>query len=217
MKTVFIEAKAKVKVDFSSVLEQLPKKLVLATTVQFIDQLDSMKKQLIDAGINVSLLKGTRQTTLGHMLGCTKTNNTGPFLYVGDGLFHPKQLLYQTKAEVIVFNPYNEQLTILDQKIVESMNKKVKAGLVKFYSAKNVGILVSTKPGQNELKKAIELKKTIEEKDKSAYILIDDTFDFDSLENFNFIDVFVNTACVRVGVDDSIRLPKPVLNIEDLK
>jgi len=81
--------------------------------------------------------------------------------------------------------------------------------LIKFYSAKNIGILVTTKPGQQYLKKATELKAKL--KDKQCYIFISDTIDLNDLENYPFIDSWVNTACPRLSDYSS-----NIINIEEL-
>jgi diphthamide synthase subunit DPH2 len=46
--------------------------------------------------------------------------------------------------------------------------------------------------------------------DKKFYYFICDTLDFSELENFNFIECWLNTMCPRVIEDIS------VLNVEDL-
>ena len=71
--------------------------------------------------------------------------------------------------------------------------------------------MITTKPGQNNLKKALELKA-----DKNIYYFLDDTINFAELENFNFIDCWVNTACPRIAYDDSIKIAKPIINIGEL-
>jgi len=76
--------------------------------------------------------------------------------------------------------------------------------------------LITTKPGQNNLKKALELKSNDKYKDKNFYFFLDDTVNFAELENFNFIDCWINTACPRIAFDDSIKMIKPILNIIEL-
>jgi len=75
-------------------------------------------------------------------------------------------------------------------------------------AADNVGVLVSTKSGQQYLKNALLLKRS----KKNIYIFVDNTFNYAEMENFPFIDVWVNTACPRIGDDET---PKPLININD--
>ncbi|MBU4283524.1 MAG: diphthamide synthesis protein, partial [Nanoarchaeota archaeon] len=86
--------------------------------------------------------------------------------------------------------------------------------LIKFLSSKEIGVILTTKPGQEQLKEAFELKNKF--KDKNFYFLIFDTIDFNQLENFPFIECFVNTACPRIALDDSIKIGKAIINLEDI-
>ena len=72
---------------------------------------------------------------------------------------------------------------------------------MRFLSADNIGILVSTKPGQNSYKKAIEIKEKLEAKGKKCFVFVFDTLDSNEMENFPFIDFWVNTACPRITDD----------------
>lgn len=82
---------------------------------------------------------------------------------------------------------------------------------MKFLKAKKIGILISTKAGQYNLKKAFEIKKKF--KDKEYYYFISDEIKLDELEDFNFIDVFINTACPGIFYDKS---NKTILNMEEV-
>ena len=65
------------------------------------------------------------------------------------------------------------------------------------------------------LKKAQELEKTYP--DKKFYLLLFVTLDFSQLENFNFIECFVNTACPRIAIDDASGWKKPIVNPNELE
>jgi len=49
--------------------------------------------------------------------------------------------------------------------------------------------------------KAWEIKKKLEEKGKRCFIFVFDTLDANEMENFPFIDFWVNTACPRIADD----------------
>jgi len=92
-----------------------------------------------------------------------------------------------------------------------------KVNLMKYLHAKTVGILVSTKPGQSgnkinipdvKMKSVLEL---INRKDKECYIFAFDTLDPSDLENFPFIECWVNTACPRI-TDEK----KGIINLADM-
>ncbi len=85
--------------------------------------------------------------------------------------------------------------------------------MINFLSTDTVGILVSIKPGQENLKQAIELKKKIEKSgksDKKAFIFIADIISIEELENFT-CKAWINTACPNIIFDST-----KIINPDDL-
>ncbi len=217
MKTFFVEARENEKIVLPINIFKLPEKIVLFTTVQYIRNVDVWKKDLEDAGKKVILIKPVHAKYAGQILGCSIDkfdDNFDAFLYIGDGLFHPKALMLKNDKPVFIYNPKSKEFFELKKEELDEIKKKLKIGLVKFYSSKKIGVLISTKPGQFNLKDALVLKKKFA--DKEFFFLVDDTFNFDSLEDFNFIECYVNTACPRISYDDSVRLNKPVVDVNEL-
>lgn len=216
MKTLFIEAKSDKTIKLpKDLIDKLPNKIALFTAVQFIDNKEQIIKQLKDK--TVIKIKPKHCQYECQLLGCSIEQfniDADAFLYVGDGMFHPKALMLKNDKPVFVYNPFSEKYFELDKKDIEIIKRKQKGALAKFYTSTEIGVLVSTKPGQNKLAKAEKLKEKYA--DKNFYILVSDTIDFNSLADFNFIECFVNTACPRIAYDDSIKLPKPVIDIDDL-
>ncbi len=198
------------------------KKIALFAAVQFI-KLDALITQLKDQGNEVLTTHGKRTSGKFQLLGCDcfsdsfqdkdTLNKADTILYIGDGLFHPRALILAQDKPVILYDPIAETIKTVSKKDLQKDLNKRKANIIKYLDAKNVGILVSTKPGQQYLKNAILLKN--KEKDKTCYIFIADAFSFSEMENFPFIDVWVNTACPRIGYDDAKNLPRPLININD--
>ena len=168
----------------------------------------------VSAYIKVKLFKTKHSRYDGQLLGCNIESFPGvdAFLYIGDGMFHPKALVMKNNKSVFIYNPFNNKITKIDMKDIEKIIKKERAGYVRFLSSENIGVLISTKHGQNDYKKALNLSKKYPKKE--FYFLAYDTIDFGDLENYPFIDVFVNTACPRIGLDDSLNLTKPIINLE---
>ena len=73
--------------------------------------------------------------------------------------------------------------------------------------------MVTIKPGQYSYNKAKEIKKKIEEKGKKCFIFVFDTLDANEMENFPFIDFWVNTACPRIADDKD---KKNVIDMSEL-
>tara|TARA_Y100000294_G_C8448554_1_gene293763 strand:+ start:26 stop:688 length:663 start_codon:yes stop_codon:yes gene_type:complete len=219
---MFIEAKCNEKFELpSDVVDVLPKELTIATSVQFIDSVPGIKKQLEDSGVKVSLVKGRHSKHNGQILGCdfvcdVKGTESGNYLYIGDGLFHAKSILLKGAEKVFVFNPLNKQLTEINDKDINKIKKKMMGALLKFKTSTQIGVIITKKSGQQRLNDALEFKKKYEEQNKTIFLFLCNTLDFSELENFPFIDCWVNTMCPRIGYDDSLRTSKPILNIDDV-
>jgi 2-(3-amino-3-carboxypropyl)histidine synthase len=218
MKTLFIPAKYNKKIAINEKhIKQLPKRICLVSSVQFVDSLKDIKKILEKDNKKVSLIKGKHSIYEGQILGCDipEIKNIDAFLFIGDGLFHPIGIQMKNNVDVFCYNPLAKDFFKLNKEESEKMKKRIKVNLTKFYHAENIGLLISTKPGQFNLLKAKKFETKFP--DKKFYYLIFDTLDFNEFENFSFIDCFVNTACPRIGMDDLNKISKPVINIEDIE
>ena len=223
MRTIHIPVEADVPVTIpQDLLEKLPTRVALFTTAQLLHTYDKMAAQLERAGKVVVRIKTIHTRKPGQLLGC----DLQPFkeytdevfdcsLYIGDGLFHPKALLWKNDVPSFLFNPFSQETYEANAEEVRKIQKKYQAALSAFHMAKVVGVIIPVKPGgQMYLKWALELKELYP--DKTFVHLVDYNVDFQGLENFPFCEAFVNTACPRISFDDAMKLPKPVVNLEDV-
>ena len=200
MKTLFIEAQKKLNVEVNSInLKTLPEKVFLAYSIQYKKLAEGVRKKLVKLGKKVTGFK--------QVLGCTKLKSKVPILLVGSGRFHALNLALQG-SEVYILE--GKSVSKVEDNEIKKLKGRRKAALTRFLTADSVGILVSSKPGQERLKEALALKKKLEKKGKKARIFLTDTIALSELENFP-IDSWVNTACPSLILDDS-----RVLNIDEV-
>lgn len=230
---IFIDATWKAEIRLTNeVLNYLERKkvksLALFTNVQF-SRTELIKGQLKSVNIEVNQTKAKRTSSIGQILGCDLYHDSfeepiieksDAVMYIGDGLFHPKALLLsQIKKpvikQIIQFDPTNEKMTILDKDAIEKEYLKKIRNLKMYINAKTIGIFVTIKPGQQYLKSAEKLKESLEKQGKLAYLFIDDTLKLSELENYPFIEAWVNTACPRIGTDDILNTSKPLINLRE--
>lgn len=214
-----------------NVVNELPKNVILFSSVQYAHQSKKIAKQLIDSGINVIMLKSKNYlyegliSEPGLLLGCNMENFKAKgivfdaFLYVGDGVFHPKALLIKNEKDIYCYDPKTSRLSILDKRLHKEYVKRLKGNQSKFLMSKNIGVIITTKTGQGNPKRAFDLKKKIISKwpEKKVYIFYADEINFSELEDFNFIDIYINCACPRISNDDAERTEKPIINIDDVE
>ncbi len=204
------------------------KSLALFASVQFV-HFDKVIEQIKELGIEVKLTKAKRTSQIGQILGCDAYHDSfqepiikesDAIMYIGDGLFHPKALLLSQIKEkeikpVLQWNPMSKKFSILTKKDIEPEVKRKIRNLKLFVNAKTIGILVTIKPGQQYFNSAKRLKEHLENQGKKAYIFIDDTLKLNELENYPFIEAWVNTACPRIGTDDILNTNKALLNLRE--
>ena len=195
MKTLFIPAKVKANINkdkLKSLSKKLPKNIAIAYSIQYQD-IASQIKSILPNNI----------TQITQVLGCSNPNfpkTTQAILLIGSGRFHAMALAEETGLPIYILE--KNKLSEISKQEIETFQKNKKAAYLKFLNADKIGILVSTKPGQEKLKQAINIRNNI--KDKKSYLFISNNTNTSEFENFSEIQGWVNTACPRLDMDASV-------------
>lgn len=200
MKLLFIEARKKQESSFDKIsnIDEIRKlgNIHILYSIQYKALAEIIRKKL------KSKVKAFQQ-----VLGCSKIKPKANLLLIGSGKFHALQLALQTGKEVYI---YDGNLSKITNKDIEKEKKREKGKILKFLNEKNIAILVSLKPGQFQMKKALMLKEKLKSKGKNAFIFICDNININELENFPCF--FINTACPGISIDSD-----KLINYESLK
>lgn len=193
------------------------KKIGLCSAINFVNSLAGIQGQLEKAGYGVELLKGFHSHEKGQVLGCDMpvfdAGVYDAYLYVGDGAFHPKGMQLATDLKIMTYNPKDESLQVFVSD-ADTLKRKHKGAMLRFLSSTHIGVLISLKHGQN---RSILLPKLKEKyPDKHFYVIVFDSLDFGTLEDFPFVDVWVNTMCPRIALDDTNKVERPIVNLLDV-
>ncbi len=213
MSLLFIPSKLKnLKSNLpNSEIAKLPEKIFLAYSIQYKELAYNIAEQLKKQKIHVQKIQ--------QVLGCTKLNTKLPVLLIGQGRFHAINLYLQSP---IIYKLENNKIIQIPQKEIQTIKTKRKTALMKFLNAKTIGILVSTKPGQQfqgKVKRrkplgclghAIKLKNKLKKQNKQVYVFLSNNIGINQFENFK-IDSWVNTACSGLALDN----PK-IINFSEL-
>jgi 2-(3-amino-3-carboxypropyl)histidine synthase len=223
--TIFFSAKS--FLDLNSVLKKAENKLIghdigIATTIQHIDELTIVEKHLKNLGFNAIITpKEGHSSYSGQIIGCDYTplkkisNYVDCFFIIGSK-FHSLGACLAVNKPIIQADPYTNEVIDL-KNIRKSLIVSRYTAIEKAKKSNNFAILLSTKIGQYDPKTAEMLKKEISRKEKDIIMISADEISPDSLSNFQEVDIFVNTACPRLAIDDatkfnnSILLPKEIL------
>jgi 2-(3-amino-3-carboxypropyl)histidine synthase len=186
----------------------------LVTTVQHAHLIPLMDAFLRSQGLDVRVAMGSARTPYpGQVLGCSfaaaKAAGAGEVLFVGTGLFHPIGISLATAARVIAIDP----LTGTAQEVSGDALKRRRFAVIELArGAKNIGIIVSTKSGQQRMALAERLAAL----SPHAVIITMQEVAPDELLNLGFA-AYVNTACPRLAYDDQARFPVPVLSPQEFE
>lgn len=214
MKVLYVEARSKKTIPLAKLSEIKEKKIGLIATVQHLSQLPRVRVKLEELGKEVFTAKGTITQHEGQILGCDVNagarvaSKIDTFLYIGSGDFHPLHLAFKVAKPIYLLSAQGE-LEYLPQERIDKFLLRKKAAYVKFLHAEKVGIIVTLKPGQENLRMATMLKERLEKKGKQAFVFLCDTLQLNELENFD-CKVWINTAC------PGLQLEKDFLNVADI-
>lgn len=151
---------------------------------------EELKRNLEKIGISVK----TKD-----FLGCERYVVDGDVV-ICDGEFH----LSCFEGSFIWVNP-------MQNEVLERESKRTPGKVSYAMTKRYFGIIVSTKKGQFKMEIAKDIKKKLEDLGKKVYIFVGD--EIKDLENFPFIEVWINTACPRLKDDFKDLL---FLNYEEL-
>ena len=222
--TIYVEARAAVNVDgtVEKALSMMKhwRNIGLATTVQHVQTLDVVREILIRAGKTVMIGDAGRLSYAGQVIGCDYSNvqsiakNVEAFLFVGGGLFHALGVALSTMKPTIVAEPY-EGRAFSVEKEAERVMKQRWANIEEARGGNEFAVLVGLKAGQMRLEQALQTKRRLEGKDKSVCLLAINEITPEALMEFPTIDVYVNTACPRIVIDDAARFRRPMLTTNE--
>jgi len=182
----------------------------ITTTIQHAHETKVIADRLKSLGINAVIGNGSSRTPeAGQVLGCTyaaaKNAKAEANLFVGTGVFHAIGVSLATGKPTFALDPYGDGT--IQEVSADKLLRKRFVQIEKAKNAKNFGILLSSKTGQNRRELAERLA-TLHE--NTAIILIKEISEME-LRNLGF-DAYVNTACPRLALDDQARFPVPVLS-----
>jgi 2-(3-amino-3-carboxypropyl)histidine synthase len=173
-----------------------------------------MESFLKERGVDIRVADGRGRTPRrGQVLGCcfTTAKETGAdqVLFVGTGLFHPIGIALSTGTRVVALDPLAGTVQEVSG---EALLRRRFAVIEKARGAKKIGIIVSTKSGQNRM----DLARRLAALSPYAMIVTMNEVSPDELLNLGF-GCYVNTACPRLAYDDQVRFPVPVLSPQEFE
>ena len=187
------------------------KKISLVGPIQYLKIIRELEKQIK----NVKIVKTTKTNLLNEsqILGCDTsildeiTDKVDAIVYIGDGNFHISAL----PQKVQIYQLDNLDIVLYDQK--DELKSKIMSEYI-FKNAKNIGILVTSKIGQNNYTIGEKIYDNLKKQGKNPYLLIADFISYDKIMGLK-LDCLVNTACPRI-IDDKENYKIQIINYKDV-
>lgn len=200
-------------------IPDLPKKVGLVTTIQYVKELERIRQELEDMGHEVFLgAPGNVSKYMGQVTGCDVKNATsishevGGFVFIGGSRFHSIKIAVDCEKPVWMINEGGGVQKISVDEINRELRKRAARKALALKHQK-YGLLVSTKVGQFRQKDAEKLRDKLEGMGKTAVIIVGNVFRSEELGNFD-VDAFITTACPRL-VDDYEVFGRSIYSLED--
>jgi len=219
---LYIESK--VDADISSislVADKIPGNVGILASVQYVHLIPEITSILEKNGKTVFVSEGDKRTVYsGQILGCNCTaaenisDKVDAFLYIGEGDFHPLAAAFGVGKPIMIYDPINNELRNVDD-VRDRILRKRFATIQSSMDAKTFLIIVCSKPGQRRDDDAVIAMEKIEHAGRKAYKIVMDEISPERLMHYN-VDAYVNTACPRIAMDDSVRYRNPMITLPEL-
>jgi 2-(3-amino-3-carboxypropyl)histidine synthase len=221
---------ARIPIDVSEMVEAVLPSLGgwgsvgITSTIQHAYQLREVAEALGQRGVKALVGEGAGITPEGgQVLGCSYSAATrlpedvDGYIFIGGGRFHPLGLALTTGKPVVIANPYNGSVTRLDESELMRLAKRRMAAITAAGTAKTIGVLVSSKPGQRALAEAMILAERLGDKGTTAFLIYLDEVRAEQLNNFTEPEAFIETACPRIAIDGVAGVERPILTAAEAR
>jgi 2-(3-amino-3-carboxypropyl)histidine synthase len=224
--TLYLEARATSTID-AAVIAAIPllsgcNRIGLATTVQHVQTIDTVRELLVRAGKTIEIGDARRLPYPGQVVGCDFSNvksiakDVDAFLFVGGGKFHALGVALATSKPTIVSDPYGGLAYSVHEEAQKILKQRY-ASIEEASRGKTYGVLISLKPGQKHLGESLRIKETAEKLGKTVCLFAVREVLPEVLEEFPTVDAYINTACPRISLDDASKFKKPVLTMQEFR
>lgn len=187
----------------------------LGMSVQWLNFLDLVISKLNDHGIEA--VTGEAEGRLAHrgqVIGCDYTplmklkGAVDVYLCIGS-LFHSLGLAMTSSKPTLSADPHTCKVLWANE-LADRMYRQRYANIERFKSARKIGVILSTKPGQYLPGLAKRITSLLKDRGYEADELVTDEVNEYLLMDQRY-DAYVNSACPRLSVEDQSKFTKPLL------
>lgn len=219
---LYVEARADVNIDepLGNYVGQLPQAVGLLASVQYVHLLGRAKEIIEASGKTALIGRGDDRICYpGQVLGCNCSSaiavqdEVDAYLFLGEGDFHPLAATFGVEKKVIILNPVTGEIRSVDDKRDRILRKRF-AAICLAEKAEKYLVILCGKVGQCRREAADKIEDELRAAGKQVYRLVTDEITPAALLPYR-VDAYVNTACPRIAMDDSVRYDHPMLTIPE--
>lgn len=216
---LYIEARAEISFDDLVIPADIPKKVGLLATIQYVHLIPELIEILERTGRTCVVGKGNDRIEYpGQVLGCNcsaASIDVDSFIFIGEGDFHPLAAAFGTERTVTVLNPITKEFRNIDETKDRILRKRF-AAIQSAKDAERFLIIKCSKSGQRRDDVAETCMEMICDAGKKGFMTVMDEIGPERLMSYD-VDAYVNTACPRIAMDDSSKYRKPMLTPPELE
>lgn len=195
------------------------KNIGLSYSIQHLQDVDRIIKFYKENGKEVMLSgKKGRVAYEGQIVGCQYSGlkeiekQVDCFVIIGNN-FHAMGASLSVDKPVFLIDVYNDEVKLM-KGVRDKILKQRVVAIDRFKNANKVGVIIETKQGQKFGSPKILIDK-LEKSGKKVIIITMNEITPDKLMNFYSVDGFVELACPRIAIDDTVRYKKPVITFKE--
>jgi len=201
-------------------LEKIQGKIMgLVSSVQHMHKIEEVKKYYEENGKKV-IIPGKKGFAYydGHVVGCEYNSlkliekEVEIYIVLGNQ-FHSLGAALSVNKQVILIDTYNMEIVDM-KKLKEKVLKQRAVAIDKIKIARNIGIIIGTKPGQ-AFGRYETIKKKLEAIGKNVVILTMNEVNQEKLTNFYGLQGFIELACPRIAIEDYGKYDKPIITFRE--
>ena len=163
--------------------------------------------------------KGGNIANEGQIIGCQYgglkeiEGKVDCFLIVGNK-FHSLGAALAVNKPVFLMDVYNDEVGSMSE-IKDRVLKQRIISVERFKRADKIGLIVSSKKGQNFFGGYKVLRRKFEKAGKKTLLITMNELAPDKLMNFYSVEGFVEMVCPRIAVDDFAKYSKPIITFKE--
>ena len=195
------------------------KKIGLSYSIQHRHDIENVIKFYEDNGKEIFLSEKKGNVAYeGHIVGCQYSglkaieNKVDAFVILGNN-FHSMGAAMSVDKPVFLIDVYNDAITNMEGVRDKILRQRI-ISIEKLKDAKNIGVIIESKIGQNFGVSDLIIKK-LKAQGKNVILITMNELSPDKLMNFYYVDCFVELACPRIAIDDFAKYSKPIVTFKE--